>query len=740
MELYLFVVIVLFGLALSDLMVGVSNDAVNFMNSAVGSKAAPRWVIVLIASFGILIGVMFSSGMMEVARKGIFHPEFFTMPELLYIFIAVMITEVILLDLFNTFGLPTSTTVSIVFELLGAAVAISLIKVTLSGEGIEALANYINTAKALMIITGILLSIVVAFTVGMIVQFITRLIFTFDFEKRLKRYGAFWGGVALSAITYFILIKGAKGASFISAEMLTWIKTHTLIILGSSFVVWSVIFLFIIVFTRINILKIIILMGTFALAMAFAANDLVNFIGVPLAGYSTYKHGMAEANPLTASMKALSGPVQTETWMLLIAGTVMVATLWISKKARTVSKTELGLARQDEGDERFEPSGFSRMILRMFISQGQVVVRAIPGSVKSYIDNRFQRVKTNNKKAKDTANWDLLRASVNLMVASMLISLGTSLKLPLSTTYVTFMVAMGTSLSDRAWGRDSAVYRISGVLTVIGGWFLTALVASTVAMLFATLIYFFPWPATILLTLLVAFVLFRTQIYHTKKEKEESEDIELDVLDSSPLQEFNKLTKKLDKYFNKIENNLELVYNGISKQNRNKLKDAKSNSKKICKTSNKLLTRVLNIMQMPDSDVIDVDPIIFSGITESSQKMKELSEICLIYVENQHIGLLDEQKEELATLKKQVSKFFKRSAEYLKDDDLTVDECLESGEKIRMTIQELNRNHLKRVRQGNYRTRQSLLYLDILNHTEAITSQTTQLLAGIANTEIPDPS
>ncbi|MCK4889194.1 MAG: inorganic phosphate transporter, partial [Candidatus Aminicenantes bacterium] len=348
--------------------VGVSNDAVNFLNSSIGSKVASRYMIFMIASFGLIAGVTFSKGMMEVARKGIFHPEFFTMPDLIIIFLAVMLTDIILLDMFNSFGLPTSTTVSIVFELLGAAVAMSVIKISRSGEGFSNIIKYINTGKALAIIFGILLSVIVAFITGALIQFISRLIFTFDFKKRVRRYGAVWGGIALSSIMYFILIKGAKGSTFITSETLTWIKSNTILILFISFLIFAFILEILLLLTRVNILKIIVLIGTFALAMAFAANDLVNFIGVPLAGLSAFKASAGMENPLTGAMTELQKATSSHTVLLLIAGIIMAITLWYSRKAKTVTKTELSLSRQEEGFERFGSSALSRSVVRIFTS------------------------------------------------------------------------------------------------------------------------------------------------------------------------------------------------------------------------------------------------------------------------------------------------------------------------------------------------------------------------------------
>jgi hypothetical protein len=402
MELFLGVLVILIVFAGTDLVVGVSNDAVNFLNSAIGSKTAPRWIILTIASAGILFGTTFSSGMMEVARKGIFNPEAFMLPEIMIIFLAVMLTDILLLDLFNTFALPTSTTVSIVFELLGAAVAIAVIKILHSGQPIVDLYQHINSEKALLIISGILLSIVISFTIGAVVQFLTRLIFTFDYEKRIKRYGAIWGALALTAITFFILIKGAKHSSFMSAEIKDWVAINTWNILMYSVIVWGILLQVLISFTRVNILKIIILVGTFALALAFAANDLVNFIGVPLAGLTSYSLGLnADGDPLKLVMTELAKPVQTNTLLLLLAGLIMVVTLWFSKKAKSVTKTEVNLSRQGEGVERFESSLLARKLVR-----------------------------------------------------------------------------------------GSAVYRITGVLTVVGGWFFTAFSAFTGTALVATLLYY----------------------------------------------------------------------------------------------------------------------------------------------------------------------------------------------------------------------------------------------------------
>ncbi|HHU57139.1 MAG TPA: inorganic phosphate transporter, partial [Bacteroidales bacterium] len=527
-NIYLILVVVLFVLAISDLVVGVSNDAVNFLNSAIGAKAAPFKIIMAVAALGVFIGATFSSGMMEVARKSMFNPEHFYFQEIMIIFLAVMITDVVLLDLFNTFGMPTSTTVSIVFELLGAAVGVAIIKVM--NDPSVSMSQYINSAKALAIISGILISVVVSFTTGAIVQYLTRAVFSFRYQKRIKYLGSLWGGIAITAITYFILVKGANGASFMTAETKSWINSNSKLIIVYSLLGWTALLQIFHWLFKLNILKLTVLVGTFALAMAFAGNDLVNFIGVPLAGFDAYKAYMATpgATPANFLMGSLANPVKTETYILLIAGLVMVITLWTSKKAHRVVKTSVDLSRQGEGDERFGSSFFARSLVRGSIALSNSVSSVIPAPIKNYLSKQFEMPDEPVSKKADAPAFDLLRASVNLVVASILIASATSLKLPLSTTYVTFMVAMGTSLSDRAWGRDSAVYRITGVLSVIGGWFFTAFSAFTITLMVALAISFGGfWTIGALLALAI-FLLVRTHLF-AKKSDSQAKASELEI-------------------------------------------------------------------------------------------------------------------------------------------------------------------------------------------------------------------
>jgi phosphate/sulfate permease len=530
-QIYMFMIVALFTLAIIDLIVGVSNDAVNFLNSAIGSKAVSLRTIMIVASIGIAIGAVFSSGMMEVARKGIFNPGEFIFEEIMIIFMAVMITDILLLDLFNSLGLPTSTTVSIVFELLGASVAIALIKIYQDSASLSELVNYINSSQAFEIIRGIFLSVLIAFAVGVIIQYISRLIFSFQFEKNIKYTGGIFGGVSLTAITYFILIKGLKGVSFIKPETLDWVDENRLMLLLGSFVVFTLLSQLYISFFKGNILRVIIVIGTFALAMAFAGNDLVNFIGVPIAAWQSYNLWLNSGMDTQMSMSLLSGAVRTPSYLLFLAGIIMVVTLWFSKKARSVVETGINLARQGEGKEKFSPNLLSRLIVRGTVNISEGVSYVLPKRFLSKLDDRFEKSADKKRKKIDEPAFDFVRASVNLVVASILISIGTSLKLPLSTTYVTFMVAMGTSLADKAWGRESAVFRVAGVLNVIGGWFVTALVAFLAAATFASIIYYGGIVAIIGLLILAAVLLIRSFVVYKRSEKEKNENRRFDRTD-----------------------------------------------------------------------------------------------------------------------------------------------------------------------------------------------------------------
>ncbi len=511
MEPYFYLVIALLILAVADLVVGVSNDAVNFLNSAIGSKVASRKTIFAIAAIGVFVGAAFSSGMMEVARKGIFVPEYFSFEDVMVIFMAVMITDILILDLFNSLGMPTSTTVSIVFELLGASVVTGLLMIA-NNESKAALSilEVINYQKAGEIISGIFLSIAVAFSVGAFVQWVSRMIFTFHIKDRIKTYGAPFAGIAISIIVYFLLVKGLKGASFISDDFAKNVADKGLLILVVTFVVATIVTFILQRLWKINPLKIIVLLGTFSLAMAFAGNDLVNFIGVPITGYLSYDLWLASG--LEASqfeMSALANAVKTPGPMLYVAGVIMVLTLWFSAKAQKVTDTELKLSSQQSVNERFKPNRLSHGIVKAANSLSDSIQKILSRKTNVYINWRFRLLPMDDS---DKPSFDLVRASVNLMIASVLIAFASSLKLPLSTTYVSFMVAMGSSLADRAWGSGSAPQRVAGVLNVIGGWFMTAAGAFLAAGLMALLIYYGGPYLALVLFLIALVVLIRSNL------------------------------------------------------------------------------------------------------------------------------------------------------------------------------------------------------------------------------------
>ena len=518
---YLCFVVFLFVLAVSDLWVGVSNDAVNFLNSAVGAKAAKFRTAIIVAALGVFCGATMSNGMMDIARHGIFQPEHFAFSELMYIFLAVMVTDIILLDAFNSLGMPTSTTVSMVFELLGASFAFALLKMN-GDEGRLGFSDYLNTSKALSVIVGIFVSVAIAFTVGAVVQWLTRMVFTFKYSGKLKWKIGIFGGFAVTCIVYFMLLKGIKTMSFMNTDIKQWIADNTLIILGGCMVFFTIL-MQILHACKVNVFKVVVLIGTFALATAFAGNDLVNFIGVPLAGYESFLDwkNAGAGDPSAHMMGALDGEARTPFVFLLAAGIIMVVSLATSKKAHNVTKTEINLAKQDEGEEMFGSSRVARSLVRMTSSAANFIVRHTPDSIRSWIDRRFDNTEIEKEEG---ASYDLVRASVNLVISSLLIALGTSLKLPLSTTYVTFMVAMGTSLADRAWSRESAVYRVTGVLSVIGGWFMTAGIAFTAAFIIAMIMHFGGVVAAVIVVLVGLGVMIHSNVKYKMKNEEENGD------------------------------------------------------------------------------------------------------------------------------------------------------------------------------------------------------------------------
>ncbi len=733
-EIFFVAVVVLLLFAVLDLVVGVSNDAVNFLNSAIGSRVAPYVVIMVIAGLGILTGVTFSSGMMEVARKGIFHPQFFTMPELITIFMAVMLTDILLLDLFNTYGLPTSTTVSIIFELLGAAVAVSAIKVMQTSSGLMGLGEYINTAKALMIIFGILLSIAVAFFCGALVQFVTRLIFTFDYEKRLRRYGSLWGGVAMATITFFILVKGAKGSSFMSPEAIQWVKTNSLFLLISIFIISAACLQILISFFRINILKPIVLVGTFALAMAFAANDLVNFIGVPLAGLNAYTTAIASSDPLNITMSALSKKVQSQTGLLLLAGAIMVITLWLSKKARTVTETEIRLGQQEEGTERFESIWLSRTIVRMADSLFGSLRTIVPRDIRKAIGRRIDPHTDKTVVVRDNQpSFDLIRASVNLMVASAVVSFATSMKLPLSTTYVTFMVAMGTSFSDQAWGRESAVYRVTGVLTVIGGWFMTALMAFVVSFLFANIIYYFKVPGVIAIMLFAGALIWKNQKQHKDrvKETEEAKIFNLKKI-HDPHMSVSNTFDHLAYLLKAIRESFDVSFDALFDQDIDQLKKQRKKVKQIQLWTNIIMANVFKVLRLLQKEDVKIS-YKYAQTIRRLQKISDGHRDTIVraykHIGNKHKGLLDIQIEELKQIKICILDIIlKAETSFRKKEIVNYQNIVDQYQYMRDLADQFNQNQIERIRNDTSKTRLSILFYAIVGNCIMIGKQNIKLL------------
>lgn len=716
--LYITIVGILFVLAISDLIVGVSNDAVNFLNSAIGSKAGSFKTIMIIAALGVILGATFSNGMMEVARKGIFHPDQFFFKEIMFIFLAVMITDVILLDSFNTLGLPTSTTVSIVFELFGAAVAVSLIKLSKITDPAINLGTFINSEKALAIISGILLSVFIAFTIGAIVQWLVRLVFTFNTDRLYKLYGGIYGGIALSAITYFLLIKGMKGATFISPEVYDWVKSHTGLILLYGFVAWTIILQILILFTKINVLKITVLAGTFALAMAFAGNDLVNFIGVPLAGLASFKAFISSglSDPGVFAMDALTQKVQTPTIYLIGAGLIMVITLWTSKKARSVTQTTLDLSRQGEGSERFTSSKAAQGIVSASIALGNISSKVTPAPAKNWVRSRFDLSTSKKSKHYDTSlSFDLLRASVNLVVAAILISIATSMKLPLSTTYVTFMVAMGTSLSDKAWDRDSAVYRINGVFTVIIGWFITALSAFTVAFIMASIISWGGMTAIMILCTLAIFFVVRTQIVFRKKQIEKSAQ-EVKTTDDEKLNDICK--RNVLEIASELEESLEESLSSLIEEKKKHSRRSLNYIKKLRKRVRSYKNNIHSTLSMIDDEKEESAHfyvLLIENIGEAVDNVYQTCKPINLHLENNHKPLMDEQKSELKELKKVFSNYLTEVVSAQKSSDFNgIDRIGEQNEKILLLLESIRKRLVHRIKNEEISHRNSILIMKMI--------------------------
>jgi phosphate/sulfate permease len=718
MDIALIFVVVLLILAVLDLTVGVANDAVNFLNSAIGSKAASFKVIMLIAALGVFAGVTFSSGLMEVARKGIFNPEMFVLMELMAIFLGVMFQDVLLLNMFNTFGFPTSTTVSIVFGLLGSSLAISIIKLSESGSDMILLMDYINVGNVFKIVSAIFLSIVFAFVFGSLIQYITRMIFTFDYEKRFRRYGSIWGGFALTCLTLFILLKGAKGSSFMTDDTSLWIKSNIWLLSLYAFIAWTFILQMMMWFTKINPLKVIVLIGTFALALAFAANDLVNFIGAPLAGLAAYK--------LAPDMSLLNNPVQANTLILLLSGAIMVATLYLSKKAKSVTQTTINLGRQDEGIDRFESNLVARLLVRVVLNIFDFIKKITPAGMKKFVESRFNNeFFTQRNNSQDAPAFDLLRASVNLMVAAALISLATSLKLPLSTTYVTFIVAMAAALPDRAWGRESAVYRVAGVISVIGGWFVTALTSAVVAGIIAVIIFYFGLYAVVGLFGLVIFNFWRSNRIHTKREKDfnEQEQSLSGVLGTNE-ETIEHLKEKINYFYSTVKNNYNLIFDGLKSKKLDKLRKAKKESYQISKQSNMLIADFLKALDALSEEELDRKSTygqVVGGIHQMSLSIANISREVFEYIDNNHREFEHEQIKEIDEMRKSFAEIIDLSIKYLKDENSgNLDKLKKSHDTLTSNCRKFSKNQIKRIKKLKRNKKRALLFLNFMTQTRSL--------------------
>ena len=654
-NIYLFMLIAITVLAVADIVVGVSNDAINFLNSAIGSKAISMRTIMIVASLGIFIGAVFSSGMMEVARKGIFVPAMFSFEDIMYIFMAVMITDILLLDFFNTLGLPTSTTVSIVFNLLGAAVVMSLIKISASDSGTFAdLGSYINTKKAIEIIRGILMSVFIAFTVGALVQWVSRLIFTFQYEKRVKNFGAIFGAVCLTAITYFIFLKGLKGTPYYK-DLKGVVEGNEIYIILGSFVLWLLVSFAFQAITKKTILLVVIAVGTFGLALAFSGNDLVNFIGVPMAAYHSYEAWVASGVDASLfSMEVLDKKVPAEPLLLFIAGGIMVLTLWFSKKAKTVAETELSLSRQGDTHEKFEPNALSRAVVKGSSALSTYFSAIVPKSIQEKIGKSFEKPNTaslTKDQSIDAPAFDMIRASVNLMVAGVLIAIATSMKLPLSTTYVTFMVAMGTSFADRAWGRESAVYRVAGVLNVIGGWFGTAIGAFVAAGFVVFLIQFNPSVMTPILLLLTGLLLYRNYKSHKEGSNKTADEDSLKETGSRSvqgvIQESASNISSVVKRGNTIYTN---AIKGLAKQDLTLLKKNKKQIDKLSTEVDDLRDNIFYFIKNLDETSLRASSFyinILGYLQDMTQSLEYISKVSHKHINNNHKKLKFSQIKEL---------------------------------------------------------------------------------------------
>ena len=722
-EIYTVIVVILGILAVSGLFVGVTNDAVNFLNSAIGSKAATMRTILLVASAGIIVGVVTSSGMMEVARSGMFNPGLFTFHEVMMLYLGVMFANIILLDLYNSWGLPTSTTVSLIFCLLGSAIAVSIYKISNDPAiGAGDLGQFINTSRAMGIVSAILLSVVIAFTCGTIVMYLSRVIFTFRYMALFRRFGSLWCGASLTAIVYFAVFKGLK--NLLEGDPFTeFVDRHLLL---SIFLCWAAcsLVLFILQRLKANILRITILSGTFALALAFAGNDLVNFIGVPVAGFDAYSIARHAADP-SMLMEALNENVPANFGILLLAGGVMILTLWTSKKAMHVTETEISLSAQDdEGTQQYGSSVFSRTIVRAALGINAGIERLFPEKFREAVARRFEFEDVEHS----GAPYDMIRATVNLTTSALLISMATSLKLPLSTTYVCFMVAMGTSLADRAWGRESAVYRISGVMTVVAGWFVTALGGFLIAFVVGLALIYGGTVAFVVITLLCGYMLVHSNLSKKKESKTDAAARKPQTTEAI----ISELTDEVCRTMECTTRIYDRTLIAVFKQNRKVLRDMVRESNELFYQSRERkysLMPTLKKLQSGDVDAAHYYVQVVDYLNEMTKALMHITRPAFEHIDNNHEGLSKEQTEDLMHINDEVEAIYRHINNMLRTGDFSdIEMVLSLRDQLFESIADAIKSELTRINNARSNTKASMLYLTILNETKSMVLQSRNLL------------
>lgn len=729
----LFIVITLALLAVIGIVVGVSNDAVNFLNSAFGSKVASKRVILTTAGIGVIVGVMTSSGMMDVARSGVFHPEMFSYNEIMVLFLGMMLSNIILLDIYNSLGLPTSTTVSLVFGLLGSAMAVALYNIW-GGTTDAGLSSFINSGNALAIVSGILVSVALAFITGHLLMYVSRLIFTFRYHKIFRRFGAMWCGVTLAGIIYFTVFKGLKSTNIIPDSIKDFVNENTLMAL---LILWaaSSVLLWILQRLNVNILRASILAGTFALALAFAGNDLVNFIGVPYAGYDSYVLAHAADAPLE-SMEGLSEPTQANFWIMMAAGLVMVVTLFMSKKAMRVIETERKLSSQNEtAPLSAEATNASRGIVRGVRSFNNTLARFTPNRVREGIAHRFEQLP---EEERGDANYDLIRATVNLTAAAILISIGTQLKLPLSTTYVVFMVSMGSSLADRAWGRESAVYRITGVMTVITGWFVTALGGFLIALV-VTLILIYGGPVAIVgVTIVCGYLIIKSNI-KSKTPADDEEDVPASVsgddLKRSPEETLIDYTEQVCASMERVTHIYDRTIVAVFKENRKVLKDMVKESEDFFHATRKQKYDIMPMLRnLEDSDVSTGHFYVqvVDYISETSKALLHITRPCFKHIDNNHTGLSKEQVYDLKQINDRVEEIFSMINDMLRSRSFeNMESVMNKRDELFDFIDEVMQNQLRRLRDTGGSSSANMLFFNILTETKTMVLHSRNIMKSL---------